>query len=55
VAFVQNSSGVEKLNDNVKRRFFRSSNKHDPAADFLKDDYKLDYLKGYARKKNTHT
>jgi len=33
--------GVEKLNDDCKRMYFRSSNKHNPTVDMIKKKYKL--------------
>ena len=46
--------GVEKLNDDAKKIFFRSSNKWDPAKEMLSNDYKLEKLQNYRRKKCTY-
>jgi len=47
--------GVEKLNDDTKKKYFRKTNQQDPAADMLKNDYRADYLKEYEREKQKHT
>jgi len=38
-----------------KKTYFKKSNKQDPATDMLKNSYKLDFLKEYARKKARYT
>ena len=47
--------GVEKLNDNTKKNYFRKSNRHKPASDMLKIQYKANSLKCHARIKRAYT
>jgi len=46
--------GVEKLNDDTKKIFFRSSNKWDPATDMLANEYKLETLSKHERRKRKY-
>ena len=46
--------GTEKKNDNAKKNFFRSSNKWDAAKDILVNEYKLDVLSYFERKKHQY-
>ena len=45
---------VEKKNDDSKRVFFQSSNKHNPTADMLKYQEKLSTLTSYEREKRAY-
>ena len=49
-----NYKGVEKLNDDMKKIFFRSSNKWDPATDMLANEYKLATLNKHERRKRKY-
>ena len=46
--------GVEKLNDDTKKKFFRASNKWDPARDMLANEYKMEKLESHSRGKRTY-
>ena len=46
--------GVEKLNDDTKKTFFRASNKWDPARDMLANEYKMEKLESHSRGKRTY-
>ena len=47
-------TGTEKKNDEAKKTFFRSSNKWDAAKDILANEYKLNVLSFFKRKKCTY-
>ena len=46
--------GVEKLNNDAKKKFFRATNKWDPARDMLANEYKMETLESHSRRKRTY-
>ena len=47
-------TGTEKKNDEAKKTFFRSSNKWDAAKDILTNDYKVNVMSCFKRKRRRY-